>query len=274
MDEKKRRLPPTIPHENLPPSPEKFRAAAVSWTGGKDSALAMHLAQSQNFDVRALVTFVPAPENGIRKEFKAHPVPMMKLQSQALGIQHLEVTILPQNGDYKAAYVEGLNQVRGGSLGCGTVVSGDIDFVGTMRDNWLRMCALGCENELRILTPIWHWERIKVLNKLIEDGFLVIFSCVKEPWFGKEWLGRVLDDKAVVDLMEIEGRCMGFDLAGENGEYHTMTLDGPGFSQRVIIESSSKEIVPRSERGVAVDDKDVYDWWFLKIEKCRLEAKA
>ena len=57
--------------------------AAVLWTGGKDSALALHEARQAGCRVRGLVTFAP-PE----PDFLAHPIAFMKLQAAALALPH------------------------------------------------------------------------------------------------------------------------------------------------------------------------------------------
>ena len=57
--------------------------AAVLWTGGKDSALALHEARLNGCRVRCLVTFASPEPN-----FLAHPLAFMKLQATALALPH------------------------------------------------------------------------------------------------------------------------------------------------------------------------------------------
>ena len=56
----------------------------------------------------------------------------------------------------------------------------------------------------------------------------VIFSCVKRPWLGPEWLGREITWETLAEL-RILSAANGLDLCGENGEFHTLALNGPLF---------------------------------------------
>ena len=44
-----------------------------------------------------------------------------------------------------------------------------------------------------------------------------------------EWTGRSLDAATLTELQQLAER-EGFDACGEQGEYHTMVTDGPGFA--------------------------------------------
>ena len=56
---------------------------AISWTGGKDSSLALHEAVKSSDVINCLVTFAP-----IGEKFLAHPLALMEMQAQALGLPH------------------------------------------------------------------------------------------------------------------------------------------------------------------------------------------
>lgn len=79
------------------PMPTK---CAISYTGGKDSTLALHrvLAHADEHEVVLLVTFVPA--NMTR--FRAHPVHVVEMQAQAMGLPHQRLEV--GGSDYLAGY--------------------------------------------------------------------------------------------------------------------------------------------------------------------------
>lgn len=96
---------------------KKKHPAALSFTGGKDCMLALsEVLQGTDptyadIEVRVLVTFGPAAaftEAEWRRGFKAHPLPVIKLQAQALGLPHLAV---PIDGSGEGGYM-GAYQVR------------------------------------------------------------------------------------------------------------------------------------------------------------------
>jgi diphthine-ammonia ligase len=61
-----------------------------------------------------------------------------------------------------------------------------------------------------------------------------MYTCVKEPWMTEDWLGRIIDAKAVKE-MQILHEKNGLDICGEFGEYHTMTLDAPFYEKKIQV---------------------------------------
>ncbi|HEY0469644.1 MAG TPA: hypothetical protein VGC79_35885, partial [Polyangiaceae bacterium] len=87
---------------------------ALLWTGGKDSALALHRCAGSG--VRELVTFVP-PE----AHFLAHDLELMGWQARALGLPQRRVVVgFPYQQGYERALAELL------ASGIERVVTGDI----------------------------------------------------------------------------------------------------------------------------------------------------
>ncbi len=78
--------------------------AAMLWTGGKDSAMALYEADQNGYCVRCLVTFAP-PE----PDFLAHPLSFIKMQAQALALPHY---VLPINAPFEQSYETGLRRLR------------------------------------------------------------------------------------------------------------------------------------------------------------------
>ena len=207
---------------------------AVLWTGGKDSALALHEAQRGGYDICLLATFAPS-----RFRFRAHPIALMEQQAEAMGIGHRVITI---EEPIRENYIAALGQlVERDSIA--VVVTGDISEVDG-KPNWIRECSR--DLALDVHTPLWHRNREELLEQLITDGFRTLFTCVKAPWFTSDWVGRELDRAAVQAMRELR-TTTGLDLCGEQGEYHTMVTDGPPFRHRIEVPS----YVVRSNDGLA-----------------------
>lgn len=220
--------------------------AAVLWTGGKDSALALHEARRNGCHVRCLVTFAPPDA-----EFLAHPIDLMKLQAEALGLPHF---LWPVEPPFAGGYEAGLRWLRE-TMGIGTVVTGDIAEVGGS-PNWIRERSRPVG--MNVLTPLWGRDRLTLLQQLQAAGFTVLFSCVKTRWLTTDWAGRTLDNRAIEELRSVRNQ-NGLDLCGEEGEYHTLVTDAPDFTRAVRIERS--EICEKQSLA------------YLKIERATLEAK-
>lgn len=218
----------------------------VLWTGGKDSSLALYEAALAGYPISGLVTFVP--EN---PQFLAHPLSVMRCQAEALGLPHHTLTV---RKPFKESYIAGIRLLQKRDR-VDRLMTGDIAEVDGL-PNWIRECSASCGVE--VLTPLWGRDRLELLRRLLSLRFQVIFSCVKKPWFTEEWLGMELDQETVERLRRIQAET-GLDLCGEQGEYHTLVLDGPLFKKRIRIEAYSKHT-----EG---------SFWYLEFQKLSLQEK-
>jgi len=224
---------------------EMSKHTAVSWTGGKDSSLALYEAKLLGYAVTSLVTFAPN-----KPEFHAHPLDFMKYQADALGIPHYTLTI---EEPFKESYEKAIHFLRE-RYGITTLITGDIAEVDG-HPNWIRECS--AYSGVNVLTPLWGCDRLELLNRLLTYRFKLIFSCVKKPWFTDDsLLGRELNKDSLEQLCRINAET-GLDPCGENGEYHTIVVDGPLFKRKIRILKS---------RPVKMEG-----YWFLDIMDYRLE---
>jgi len=197
--------------------------AAVLWTGGKDSCLALYEATRLGLDVRQLVTFVPSTP-----QFRAHPLPFMRLQADALGIPHRTIEV---QQPYDSSYQAGIQMLRD-RWGIGTLITGDLRPV-SGHPNWISQCARSTGTE--ILMPLWAHDGAEVLTKFVKLGFRAIVSCIRTSCMTTDWVGMALDTEALGELSGLAVQ-KGFDVCGEQGEYHTLVVDGPLFQKRIRIE--------------------------------------
>jgi diphthine-ammonia ligase len=196
--------------------------ATVLWTGGKDSAMAFYKARSAGHDVVNLLTFVPE-----KADFLAHPLRFMKYQAKAIDIPHYEAVVTaPLEDGYEKAIRAFKNKHK-----IDVFITGDMAEVDAM-PNWIRQ---RCKSSgVEVITPLWGVDRRKAFTELLSCGFKAMISCVKIGSLGEEWLGRELDKKALDELSAINKKT-GLDICGEQGEYHTLVLDGPIFKRSVVV---------------------------------------
>lgn len=191
-----------------------------SWSGGKDSSLALYKEIERGGAAELLFSIFredgqQSRAHGLRRE-------IIKMQSESLGIPFKIVK--SDWGSYRDVFLKFLKQARLQNLDCG--VFGDIDLV-AHRD-WIE--GLTLESGIVPHFPLWGMGREEVVRDFIEKGFhAVIVSCRKDI-LDSSFLGRKLDR----DILE-EFRDRGVDLAGENGEYHTLVLDGPIFRKKLEV---------------------------------------
>ncbi|HSQ05300.1 MAG TPA: diphthine--ammonia ligase [Burkholderiales bacterium] len=197
------------------------------WTGGKDSSMALYEAGQNGYRVRCLVTFAP-PE----PDFLAHPLAFIRMQARVLALPHHVLTI---SAPFERSYEASLCRLRD-EMGVDCVVTGDIAEVNG-HPNWIRERSepLG----IGVHTPLWGRDRDVLLRQLVDRGFKARFSCVRTRWLDENWIGRDLDDAAIDELRIIRERT-GLDLCGEEGEYHTLAVDGPQFAQGIRVRYSKR----------------------------------
>jgi len=201
--------------------------SALLWTGGKDSALALH----RSSGVRELVTFVP-PE----ARFQAHDLDLMAFQARALGLPHRRMVV---SFPYQQGYERALADLLASGIDC--VVTGDIAEVDG-HPNFIASCAERVG--MRVALPLWGIDRREHVKEIVALGFDVVLTYVNEPWLDAAWVGRHLDPQALTELEQLS-RTNGLDLAGENGEYHSMVLAGPGFHARLVVTGRTISAPPR-----------------------------
>jgi uncharacterized protein (TIGR00290 family) len=152
---------------------------------------------------------------------------MMSLQSEALGIPHVALKV---EEPYKETYRQSISSVVRTEEIQG-IVTGDIWIEEHRR--WMEDVCEGLG--IHVIMPLWNENTHDILDAVVSNEFRPVFTCVKEPWFDADWLGRQLDSQRVEALKSLHDR-FGIDVCGEKGEYHTMVLDGPIFKRSIRIE--------------------------------------
>ena len=189
------------------------RRAVISFSGGKDSCLALWRARQAGLDVRAVINMLE--ETGERN--RSHGVPRSLLEAQASALE-VELVAPPASWkDYEARFTEALAGLK--SRGFEVAVFGDIDLQ-AHRDWEEKVCAsAGLECHL----PLWHEPREELAREVLRLGFRAIVVCTYSRFLDDRFCGRFYDEQFIADL---PGHV---DACGENGEFHTFVHAGPVF---------------------------------------------
>jgi len=194
----------------------------LSWSGGKDSALALHeLSRSGDYEVAALLTTIT--EGTDRVGMHAVRRELVCAQSEALGVPLREIRIppFPANDVYEARMQTVLAEFA--AQGIHGVGFGDL-FLEDIRAYRERTLArLGMHG----LYPIWQRDTAALAREFVALGFRAVLVCVDLRVLDRSFAGRLLDERLLEDLPT------GVDPCGENGEFHTFVFDGPGFRRAV-----------------------------------------
>jgi uncharacterized protein (TIGR00290 family) len=204
---------------------------ALSWSGGKDSALALSTLRRQQLEPEALITTITngydrISMHGVRRELLAR-------QAEALGIPLVEVVIPPAcvNEIYEARMAEALAAAP--LSGVDAVAFGDLFLEDVRAYRQERLAAAG----KRGLFPLWGRDTAALARGFLDTGFEAILVCVDPRALDPAFAGRRYDERLLAGLPP------GVDPCGENGEFHTFVSAGPIFAEPIACET--REIVER-----------------------------
>ena len=200
----------------------------LSWSGGKDSALALHAIQASNrYEVVALLTVCT---EGFRR-IQTHGVRCSLLKEQAASLRlPLRKIFVPRecsNDEYETQVKRALLEYKEKDVS--NVVFGDLFLEEISRYREQMLAALG----MTALYPLWGKETTKLAQQFIDAGFKAALVCVNSKLLDKRFAGRMFDQKLLAELPSFVDPC------GENGEFHTFVFDGPCFSSPISIRTGS-----------------------------------
>jgi uncharacterized protein (TIGR00290 family) len=217
-------------------------AVALSWSGGKDSALTLQqLRAGAEHEVVALLTSVTRGYDRV----SIHGVRRTLLEAQAaeLGLPLIEVQLEPKSSDaaYQRAFLDALDVVAERYPAVNHIAFGDL-YLRDVRDYRDRLLA---GTPYRGLYPLWGRPTRTLAESFIADGFEATLVCVDETQIDARFAGRRFDRALLADLPDSADPC------GENGEFHTFVHGGPIFSRPIPVVPG--EIVRREERFTYCD---------------------
>ncbi len=221
-------------------------SAIASWSGGKDSCLACYKAIKAGHKIKYLLNFVSREYK--RCCFHGVKAELIKAQAELTDIPLAQKEVTANLKKYKEEFMEAVSALQ--TKGVDEMVFGDI----YLRDqlNWVnRTCG---ELKIKPIEPLWGSEPDKIIEEFISAGFKALVVSCKAELFKKEFLGRYIDESFLAELKK-RNICP----CGENGEFHTLVVDGPIFKKRIEIIKS---------RPVLRDG--FWKHWFLDIQKYKI----
>jgi len=207
----------------------------ISWSGGKDSSLALYeIQKSRDYEVAALITTITSDYDRV----SMHGLRTILLDEQAsslnIPLEKIFISKNASNDEYESRLKEVLLKYK--QLGIRDVVFGDLflEEIKKYREDLLGKIGMEC------VFPIWKKDTAKLALEFIDAGFKAVTVCVDSKALGEEFAGREFDEHFLDDLPKT------IDPCGENGEFHTFVYDGPIFKNR--ISHHLGEIVLRDKR--------------------------
>jgi uncharacterized protein (TIGR00290 family) len=198
--------------------------ALLSWSSGKDSAMAFYrILTAKEYEVVGLLTtisdqFHRVSMHGVREE-------LLEMQARLAG-RELEKVMIPYpcpNAVYEEKMREALT--RWMNKGVSHVIFGDLFLEDIRRYREQKLAQLG----LKPVFPVWGDDTASLAREMLKVGFRAVITCVDPKKLERKFAGREFNHSLLADLPKSVDPC------GENGEFHTFVYDGPIFKQPIPI---------------------------------------
>jgi len=224
--------------------------AAVLFSGGKDSTMAVYKAIEEDYDVEYLVSMLS--DNPESYMFHVPNIHITDLSSEAMGIPLIKA----KTHGVKEKELDDLKRVLNKLKDKGV----EAIFAGALASEYQKSRIDQLCKDLGLMSnaPLWHIDPKEYMEEIIDSGFEVIIISVSAEGLDESWLGRRINHELLEEIINLNSK-YGMHMAFEGGEAETLVLDCPIFKKRIkIIESSN------------VWDRDS---GYLMITKAELENK-
>ncbi len=193
---------------------------ALSFSGGKDSMLALDRALRQGFQVDFLVTMYDEASERVR--FHGVPIALIQAQARSLGIPLLAYPNTPAT--FEDVFLRALHDLRQREIT--TLFFGNIHLADVRAWYEERSTASGLIHR----EPLWGEPPGKLVREFLARGYAAVLTCIQDACAQPEWLGAALSEE-LVQVFEQAG----IDACGERGEYHTFVHAGPQFATPLVV---------------------------------------
>lgn len=199
---------------------EKRKNVACSWSGGKDCCFALMEVKAMGYTPKVLLNMMNKDERTSR----SHGLPVAMLEEQAKAMNLTLLSIPTAQEDYEENFIKALKILKD-EYNIDYIVYGDIDLV-VHREWQERVCKIA---GMEAFLPLWNRKREVLAQEIANSGIeTIIVSCNLR--MGEKFLGRVYNSELIQEFIE-----MGIDTCGEDGEFHSMVVDGPLFQHKITI---------------------------------------
>lgn len=192
------------------------------WSGGKDSALALHeLQNNPAYEVISLVSTF----NRETSRVQFHGIPDVLVVEQAKMMKLPLQRIFLPNDATNEEYIEQVSKIlmMFAKRGIKTVAFGDIHLeeIKIFKEQMLEKI------EMKAIFPLWGKPTKELAHQFLRTGHKALVTSVMASKLGYDFLACEYNEEYLNRLPA------DIDPAGENGEFHTFVIFGPTFKMRV-----------------------------------------
>ena len=198
-------------------------SVVLSWSGGKDSALALRTLREEGVEPVALLTTINEDHerisiHGVRRE-------LLHAQAAAVGLPLVEVGI--PTACVNEVYEERMAAAMGAPplAEVETFAFADLFLADIRAYREERLDAVGRQ----AIFPVWGRDTAELAREFVAVGFGATLVTVDTEQLDASFVGRRFDAALLADLPAAVDPC------GENGEFHTFVDSGPIFAAPIPV---------------------------------------
>lgn len=226
---------------------ESSPASDGSWvalfSGGKDSAWALHQAQRRGYDISHILIAQPERDSSL---FHVPGTEFTSAYEHALGLPVRTFSVRAPStpeahgtgtqGDVELEALEDAIRAIDETVpdGISGIISGAVESE-YQRDRIRSVCHRYGFNEF---APLWHCDPERILRSMVTAEFDIKIVEVAAAGMDESWVGRHIDRTAISELLELNERYDAHPM-GEGGEYETLVLDGPHLRNPLTVEGTA-----------------------------------
>ena len=194
----------------------------LSWSGGKDSAMALYeIQRKRQYEVVSLLTSVTQDYDRVTMHGVRRALLELQAESLRLPIEQILISKEASSEEYESRMQAALARFREG--GVNSVVFGDVCLEDVRKYREDNLSRIG----MKAVFPIWGRNTADLARTFVDLGFKAVVTCVDSRVLGKAFVGRMIDHCFLAELPPNVDQC------GENGEYHSFVFDGPIFATNI-----------------------------------------
>lgn len=199
--------------------------AAILFSGGKDSCLALHKALQKGYDIKYLLTIIP--ENQESFMFHKPYLELLAKQAEMLGI---DLIVLGSEGE-KEKELEDLEKLI-------ELVKDKVStiIIGGIASNYQssRVKKICDKLNLSFFAPLWNYDPEDIWKDLFDFGFKIILVKIACEGLSKEFLGKIITRDDFSKIKKLSDKYK-FRIDFEGGEAETAVVWMPEFSREIKI---------------------------------------
>ena len=206
------------------PSGTQRPRVILSWSSGKDSALALYrVLQEGRFEVVSLVTTITegvgrVSMHGIREE-------LVELQALSLGLPLQKIYLPFPCSDSIYSERLGANLEGWTKKDVHHIIFGDLYLEDIRRFREEKVVR----GKMQCVFPLWGENTRALSRELASAGFKALITCVDTKRLPAKWVGQEYNENFLQALPSSVDPC------GEKGEFHTFVTDGPNFRRSISV---------------------------------------